>query len=136
MTATSKGKLRCRPGATPEFRKAWAELVKTLGDMGIVIEADRAAMESLVFWQLTFRDAARHLDAEGSVIPSKRGGPRLSPWVRISETASANVLKLLKQFGMTPASRAALKLPTPHTPDMIDLLRLAHGDGRTPFPNS
>ncbi len=130
MRAAKGGcKLRCRPGATPEFRKAWGELVKTLGGMGIATEADRAAMESLVFWQLAFKKAARHLDAEGSVIPSKRGGPRLSPWVRISETASANVLKLLKQFGMTPASRAAMKLPKAREPDAIDRLRLAHGRG-------
>ncbi len=129
MTTAGKGKVRCPSGQSAEFRREWTRLAEGLDSLGISTASLRPVMETYVWTWLMFREAAKHLDLEGSVVESKRGGGRVSPWFRVHMETSAALLRLARQLGLTPASRARLNLPVTRPLDLIDRLKIARRDG-------
>jgi len=116
--------MRCPSGESAEFRREWSRLAESLDSLGVLAESLRPAMETYVRTWLMFREASKHLDAEGCVVASKRGSGRISPWFRIFTDSSAAELRLSRQLGLTPAARARLKLPATRPLDKINRLKL------------
>jgi P27 family predicted phage terminase small subunit len=61
--------------------------------------------------------ASNKLKTEGEVIISDKGGMYQNPWVAIRNRAMDQVVKISAEFGMTPSSRARVKVEAPTEED-------------------
>jgi P27 family predicted phage terminase small subunit len=59
--------------------------------------------------------ATRALRRGGFVVNTKRGDPKVSPWVGVAHKALGSCARLWPELGLTPSSRARLTT-TPFTP--------------------
>lgn len=93
-------------------KKEWRSLGRKLLNLGIISEIDVGAFA--VFCQAWARwlDAEANLTKYGPVLTVK-GGLRLSPYIRIAESAMAYILKAGPEFGLTPSSRVRLHVDKP-----------------------
>jgi P27 family predicted phage terminase small subunit len=94
-------------------RREWRRLAPILHSMDILTLADGAALGLLCDSFVQWRRAAEKITSEGPTVPAPRGGVTSSPWVRIARSARETYLRLLCEFGCTPASRASIKVPPP-----------------------
>lgn len=102
-----------------EALKEWDRITKELYALGILAEVDKAA---LVMYCIAWGDylyARRMVDEEGDVITSIKGGKYQNPWVGIKNSAADRVLRIASEFGMTPASRARVKVEAPTEEDLM-----------------
>ncbi|MGH8848915.1 MAG: phage terminase small subunit P27 family [Polaromonas sp.] len=115
--------LLCAPrGLTPEAKRAWPQFAKPLAEVGIATPLDACALRLLVETYATWRKATEALKAEGMTCTSSTGIERPSPYFRIQASAAEQMLRLLSEFGMTPASRVRVKTGgAPVDPDAVDL---------------
>jgi P27 family predicted phage terminase small subunit len=91
-------------------KQAWAELTNLLSQLGTLSVADKPLLELYCVSYALFRRATEKTAEEGAVVESREGTEKLSPWATIGNRASATCQKILKQLGLTPASRNYLKL--------------------------
>jgi len=109
------GRPRCPPGLDPIAKRAWSKLIPRLDAMGILALIDEQALVRYVQMWARWREADRVLakhgltydveDCDGNVIPKAR------PEAAISTALAMQLLKLEREFGMTPAARARLATP-------------------------
>lgn len=71
-------------------------------------QIDRTAMTLLCQSWAEMMDAERHIETNGTVIKLPNGYPGPNPFCKTRNEARAVVLKLLREFGMTPMSRAKI----------------------------
>ena len=95
---------------SPTARELWPQFADVLRKMGVLTEADGAALTELVETYAEIVDARRVIRAEGAYYDAqgqngsflKKSHPAL---VRISD-AGRRWLSLATQFGLTPAARS------------------------------
>ena len=105
-------------------RKEWRRLGRQLIALGILTEIDTAAFA--VFCQAWGRwlEAEANLKKYGLVIPIN-GELRLSPYLRIADTAMATILRAAPEFGMTASARSRIHVEQPkdeHTAEVSRFL--------------
>lgn len=117
---------RCKPVAPAnlpqEAHILWRELVKLLDDMGVLTNADRRALEMLCRAYADYLAAREDIEKWGRVweTVTREGSTKLqrNPAIAIANEAHAQVVRLLIEFGLTPAARAKVG----KTPDKSDPL--------------
>ena len=110
-----KGRPRCPRWIKPEARRAWRELIPQLEMMKVLTKIDKNALvrycQTLAMW----REAHEFLQKHGTVYSERDSGgkvtglreyPQVARVLRLSEA----LLRLEKQFGLTPAARASLSI--------------------------
>jgi P27 family predicted phage terminase small subunit len=65
-------------------------------------------------------EAQRELKRKALVIKNSRGDEVVSPWVRVSNMAVQQMVKLASELGITPASRSRIKIETKPDEDPFD----------------
>lgn len=100
---------------SPEAAKQWDKIVKTLTDAGIMTVPDSIALALYCEAFALHQKAMAHLRSEGPVVPGEYG-PKMSPWFKVQKDTSDRMLKMLIEFGMTPASRSRLQAANPSKP--------------------
>ncbi len=96
-------------------RKLWERLVPELDKMGVLAKSDREALAIFCrLWQ-RWRKAEEFLDAHGSTHPVRKynlatgemevAGFRPFPQVKESAQLSDQLLRLIREFGLSPAAR-------------------------------
>ena len=94
-------------GYLSETAKAeWRRVTKELDRMRIMATSDRAMLEIYCVAYATGVEAQNHLAAEGHVVDGKP-----NPWVRIGKNAMETQLRIGVEFGLTPSSRARIRVP-------------------------
>lgn len=88
---------------TPTARDRFADLLGTVEDM------DEPALELLAAAWAEWQDADEKVRAQGLVVKLPNGWPGPNPYLPIRTKAALAVTRLLREFGMTPASRAKIK---------------------------
>jgi len=83
-------------------------------------EADETALERLCKNLALIDRLTETLDAEGYVCKTKTGYMQPHPAVAIKQNAEATAIKLLKEFGLTPQSRARNRFGEDKTRDELD----------------
>jgi len=73
-----------------------------------VEQIDRSALMLLSQSWAEMMQAEKHIEQNGTVIKLPNGYPGPNPFCKTRNEARAVVLKLLREFGMTPASRAKM----------------------------
>jgi P27 family predicted phage terminase small subunit len=119
-------------------RRLWWVLVKELKKMGVLRPADRLALSILCMFYEFMLDARDEIwklpSAERYVVRSRRGGLRLHPLFQIFRDSAAEVVGLAAQFGLSPVSRARLRLDFEEGISFADVDKLLSGwpSGGTP----
>ncbi len=87
-------------------RRAWSNLAQILLGMRVLTVADAIALEIAAIDLARVREADEHLQAEGEMLKSKRGGLYVNPWAGVLANAEKKLWNALACFGMTPADRS------------------------------
>lgn len=94
---------------TAEGKKEYRRTAKLLLGMRVLTEADMVALAAYAHEFDEWRSACAVLALEGKVITSEKGGKYLHPMWGVANTHFKNMLKLLQEFGLTPASRSRIE---------------------------
>ena len=101
--------------ATPTWlsetgQKAFIELGELLHDMSVLTQADSMALELLCDAYSEYKQAKEVVNTLGATqdVTSREGNTKsiLRPEVQIANQSFVRVFQLLKEFGLTPSSRA------------------------------
>jgi P27 family predicted phage terminase small subunit len=112
-----KGPIGDPPGPLDdvEAELAWDRLVDQLGAMGVATSADSDLVYLYAITYARWVNARRDLDDEGLTVGGQFG-TKANPLISIVDRAQSQLVKILGQLGMTPASRSSLKA-SPHEED-------------------
>jgi len=100
-------------------RLAWRQMAKMLRDAGIGTVLDRNAMILLVDAWETYVSATTTLRQSGLLVKSPTGYPMQNPLLAVANRAHEQIVRLLAEFGMTPASRTRVHVELPQAPDPL-----------------
>jgi P27 family predicted phage terminase small subunit len=91
-------------------KKEWKRLCPILERMRVLTEADGIALANLCFDVSTLQQAQEALTKTGLLAKSSRSGIiHLSPLVTLVGSTTDRVLRSLREFGMTSASRSRVQ---------------------------
>lgn len=100
-----------------DCRQYWATISAWLDEAGVLSPLDQVALALLVIDISEFIAARNIVDAAAAaedgckfVTKTDKGNIIQHPAVGVANKAHAKIVKLLQEFGMTPAARAGLKL--------------------------
>lgn len=106
---------RCPKWLRPEAKRVWRELVPQLERMNVLARCDRNAIARYCQVFAKWRSAEEFLKEHGEVYPEKNASgqtlglreyPQVSQAIRFSE----QLLRLEREFGLTPSARANLSV--------------------------
>jgi P27 family predicted phage terminase small subunit len=93
-----------------EAAKEWKRIVAILSRQRILSEADTAALAIYATSYSQYKQAERAIAEHGTVILSAQGVPIKNPYTTIQNQCWNRIQPLLAEFGLTPSSRARMKL--------------------------
>lgn len=111
---SATGATRSPAGLSPQARKRWKHVAKHLDDSGILTVLDTDALRLYCDAYARYLEANEHLQTEGMVIET-RHTTKANPYVAILNTAADTMLKIMREFGMTPSARTGLEVLPPKT---------------------
>jgi P27 family predicted phage terminase small subunit len=95
-----------------EAKREWSRIVPELQSLGLLTVVDRAALASYCQWWARWVEAEKALVVWGLTFMTPNGYIQQRPEVAIAEKASDKCRAFLIEFGLTPASRSRVKLPS------------------------
>lgn len=88
----------------------WEQLVAELLPIGVITALDQTALALLCAALLDYLKARKTVEEEGITVISEKGAVYQHPAVGIANRAWERVMRACREFGLTPASRAGLKI--------------------------
>ena len=95
-----------------EAARVWDELVPPLAAAGIIRAVDAFALGRYCRLWVRWKRTQAKIGANGDTYTAANGNKRVHPLARIAADLCGVLLALEKEFGMTPAARERLKLPS------------------------
>ena len=102
---------KCPPHLQGAAREAWDRLCEELAASGVLTTADMEVVALLAAEWARLVDAEQHLAETGPVMTSPNGHLVQNPWLWVVRASAKDVLRLLTELGLTPASRARVSGP-------------------------
>ena len=91
---------------TDTGRQKWDELALLLYNQGVLTEMDLELLTLFCHEYETYTEARKLIKAFGGfVVKTDKGNPIQNPYVSIANQSKTNMMKILLEFGMSPASR-------------------------------
>ena len=97
-------------GMSKPARTQWDYYAPLLSDGRVLTLADREALGCYCDSTATFNLACRKLKKEGLVIIAPSGFPVQNPWMAIKNKAKDQMLRWGSELGLSPSSRARIKI--------------------------
>ncbi len=107
-----QGKPTCPEHLDEIAKKEWAEITEILDTMGLLSKADRAMLEIYCVTYSRWRRAIDNLAKYGDMIVTKDKKIEPSPYVSQADRTAETCRKLLVEFGLSPAARARMRMPS------------------------
>ena len=101
-------------------RKEWRRAVKILEDIGLITELDMATLAGYCQAYSEWAAATLQVPDKGPVWVDKQGIPHMNPWLRVAREAFDRMMKNAVLIGMSPSSRASLKVPKKKAPGKVE----------------
>jgi len=102
----------------------WERVYPELHRLGLLTLVDRTALAAYCVKYSEWRQALKEIEAHGRTITTPNGLLQTSPHVTQARDALSEMMRIAKEFGFTPASRARLSVqPAPVSEDTEDLLQ-------------
>ena len=86
----------------------WRRVVPLLHVAGILHKVDRAMLAAYCQAWGTWVNAIGQIDKTGAVVKTKNGYPIPNPFNKVAKEAFETMLKIGREFGLTPAARLGL----------------------------
>lgn len=99
----------CPEWITGEGRKEYDRIAGILVSTRVLTVADWSALAAYAHEFDCWVRAARRVEHEGSVLTSSKGGKYINPRVGIEAMHFKNMVKLMTELGLTPASRSRIE---------------------------
>ena len=108
------GQPKCPADLSEEARKEWHRIVPELHKIGMLALVDRAGLIVLCRAWGEYMEAELTINNPGfkKITASKHGSQSMSPWFRIRDSAFNRYAKQSANFGLSPADRTRLQVPT------------------------
>ena len=104
------------PHLSKEEKKVWRKVGKQLLDAGLLGTLDAGALAAYSVAYCRWVEANKKIQEHGMLVKSPNGFPMQSPYLPIANKAMEQMVKLMSEMGMTPASRVRLpKMEKPKT---------------------
>ena len=91
-------------------KKEWRRISKLIHPLGLLTKIDLTALSAYCATYSLWVDAMLQIQEHGVLIKAQSGFPMQSPYLQIANKAQGEMRKWLVEFGMTPSSRAGLKV--------------------------
>jgi P27 family predicted phage terminase small subunit len=98
---------------TPAGRKHWIKTFETLSEAGHLADTDFDAMHLYVATWERWQEAEAGVREFGLVLEGPNGTPYISPHAKLSQACVKELRSLADSLGMTPASRARMRIEKP-----------------------
>lgn len=109
------GRPSCPAWLDREAKAEWRRIVPDLDAMGVLTRVDRSALAAYCATWSRWRDAEEKLQKFGPVLkPTASGYLPQSPFVALARTYLEEMTRLMREFGLTPASRSRLEVHSAH----------------------
>jgi P27 family predicted phage terminase small subunit len=109
----------CPSWLSPEAKQEWKRLAPEMVRLGLLTKIDRSLFAGYCSSCAWWRRAQEVLTTQGSVYVSTKGKIEPRPEVAIAKVAAEQMRSLASEFGLTPVSRARMRLPNPE-PEELD----------------
>ena len=109
---SSAGVLRCPAGMSPAAKERWKQTAKHLHDSGILTVLDTDALRLYCDAYARYLDASDIIAKEGLTVETDYT-KKSNPAVAILNQAADLMLKIMRDFGMTPSARTGLEVLPP-----------------------
>jgi P27 family predicted phage terminase small subunit len=101
------------PDNMPEnVRVIWEEILQQLEEMGILSPIYGIPLTRYCYMVSRWRDVVQWIEENGVTVEGQHG-PKTAPQVAIERNLCSELVKLEKEFGLTPATRSGLKIFNP-----------------------
>jgi P27 family predicted phage terminase small subunit len=94
----------------PLAKKEWRVILPQLQSLGLISDLDIYGLAAYCNAYATWVDALGQIKKTGALVRSPNGYPMPSPWIKISRDAQDEMMRWLKEFGMTPAARSRVSV--------------------------
>ena len=102
----------CPDWLPADARAEWARVAPVLERIGLLTQADTAALTAYCLAWASLKDAQRMIDRDGAVISGGANGYQMPhPAIAIANKALLAIHRFAKEFGMTPSARGRMSLP-------------------------
>jgi P27 family predicted phage terminase small subunit len=105
------GALTCPSWLPPEAKREWRRIAPELARLGLLTKVDRELFAGYCSACAWWRKVQEVITTQGSVYVTARGKIEPRPEVAIAQVAAEQMRSLAAEFGLTPVSRARLRLP-------------------------
>ena len=117
----------------PEASAEWDRLIAILAERRVISRADGTALALLCSTYSAWRSAAAALAKDGPAVETSTGGFKPSSELQAVDRHGKQLVALLREFGLTPASRQGVAPIVDVTSDPLDQFLSTH-PGRHPDP--
>ena len=104
---------KCPDHLDEEARKEWRRLSRILLRTRVLTEADGIALANLCQAYSTMTRAQKKLNQSGLMMKTPSGYLQQSPLIGIINSSMHTITALLREFGLTPASRTSIQTVEP-----------------------
>lgn len=101
-------------------RKEWRRAGKILQTIGLLTELDMATLAGYCQAYSEWAEATLEVPKKGPVCIDLHGMPRMNPWLRVAREAFERMMKNAVLIGMSPSSRASLRVEKKKPVDLGD----------------
>ena len=109
MVKATKGRPACPMCLGKEGRKEWKRVIPELDSMGILAQVDRATLTTYCEAWEDFVNLLEEYKVDGATVTTDKGNIVQNPILGAKNKAAERLLKIARQFGMTPAARTKLE---------------------------
>ena len=113
---------QCPASASETIRTIWEQVAGMLAAVGVMTQADHVAF-TLMMDSLSIYVQAQEKIEKGGLLVQDYGKWVANPAIAVRDRALEQVLKIGKEFGLTPASRTGLRVGTKDTKKVDDKRR-------------
>jgi P27 family predicted phage terminase small subunit len=101
---------KCPKHLDKEARQEWKRMAKELEPLGLLTNIDKAVFANYCEAYSTWAQASMKIREQGMVFKTSMGLPLVNPYFRIADKAKIHMMKALVEIGMSPSSRARVKV--------------------------
>lgn len=106
--ALGKSKPYCPSWLDDDAKNEWKRISNELYDAGLLLKVDGTALANYCVNYSIWKQASLKVQKHGIIIKTKNGHMIQSPALNVANVAARDMMKALREFGMTPSSRATL----------------------------
>jgi P27 family predicted phage terminase small subunit len=110
----------CPPVLKRESKRMWVRLCAELDAMGLLYGCDWAMLTALCEAWGELIETTKELDRTGKTITTPTGYVSMHPLVAIKNAAAERVVKISREFGLSPSARTRVQKPQEPKKDEFD----------------